>query len=165
MVRRSELALAALLLVPLSFTLPGCSDGYPDEDAVLISPFDMRNEQRIDALNQIGARAHREQHWHFELAEACQLTVSHKRQGSRAQARELRLERSMDIEMVFDKQDETFDLHLVASADADADRLAPLLVSTAWTEAVQADLLLQLLIRDCAAGSSSDTRPGQSAAA
>jgi hypothetical protein len=155
--------LAAVLLVPLSFTLQACSDGYPNEDAVLISPFDMRNEQRIEALNQIGARAHREQNWHFELAETCQLKVSHKRQGSRAQARELRLDRSMDIEMVFEKQDETFDLHLMASADADADRLAPMLVSTAWTEAVQADLLLQLLIRDCAADSASDTRPGQNA--
>ncbi|MCU7370556.1 hypothetical protein PEC18_06615 [Paucibacter sp. O1-1] len=141
------IALSVLLLL-------GCSEGYPGEDAPLISPFDMGNEQRLLALNEIGADAHPERRWRFELMHGCRLEVGHKRGNSRQLNQVFELRRGMDVDVAFDEPDQTFDVHLLASAAADAPRLGTLLESEAWTDAVQADLLLQLLIRDCGVGTS-----------
>jgi hypothetical protein len=139
---------AGLWLSALALLL-GCSDGYPGKERPLISPFDMRNEQRLTALNLIGAHAHRERRWRFALVQGCELQLTHERKGARAIRRVFQLERRMEVDVVFDKADQTFDVQLMASADDDAPHLGTLLESPAWTDAVQADLLLQLLIRDC----------------
>ena len=139
------LALSVLLLL-------GCSEGYPGEDRPLISPFDMDNAQRLSALNEIGADAHPERRWAFELMDGCRLEVARKRGSKRYPGTVFELQRSMELEVAFDAADQTFDVHLLASAAADAPRLGTLLESEVWTDAVQADLLLQLLIRDCVAG-------------
>lgn len=136
------IALSALLLL-------GCSGGYPGEDAPLVSPFDMGNEQRLSALNEIGADAHPDRRWRFELADGCRLEVTHRRESKRLPGTVFELRRGMKLDVAFDTADQTFDVHLLASAAADAPRLGTLLESEAWTDAVQADLLLQLLIRDC----------------
>lgn len=135
--------------IALSALLLGCSGGYPGEDAPLVSPFDMGNEQRLSALNEIGADAHPGRRWAFDLASGCRLEVSHKRKNSHRLQQVFELRRGMDVDVAFDEPDQTFDVHLLASAAADAPRLGTLLESEAWTDAVQADLLLQLLIRDC----------------
>ncbi|MCX2862051.1 hypothetical protein OOZ63_09380 [Paucibacter sp. PLA-PC-4] len=140
-------ALSVLLLL-------GCSEGYPGKSAPLISPFDMGNEQRLSALNEIGAEAHPQRRWSFALSNGCRLEVGHKRKNSRRLTQVFELRRGMDVDVSFDEPDQTFDVHLLASAAADAPRLGTLLESEAWTDAVQADLLLQLLMRDCGASPS-----------
>ncbi len=139
-----------LLTLSLCLWLGGCADGYPGEDAPLISPFDMRNEQRLAALNEIGRGAQRDRRWIFALGAGCELQVRHKPKGSPALSEVFALQRSMDARVAFDKTERTFGVHLVASADQDAPRVGTLLASPAWTDAVQAELLLRLLIRDCA---------------
>lgn len=133
----------------LALLLWACSEGYPGEDAPLISPFDMGNEQRLLALNEIGASAHPDSRWAFSLDEKCGLQMEHKRKGSRMIKQRFVLRQSMDVDLGFDKADKTFGVHLLADASEGAQRLGVLLESPAWTEASQAELLFQLLIRDC----------------
>jgi hypothetical protein len=144
-------ALPSLLLsLSMCLWLGACADGYPGEDVPLISPFDMHKEQRLAALNEIGRGAQRDQRWSFALGASCELQVRHQRKGSPALSEVFALQRSMDARVAFDKAQRTFGVHLVSSADQDAPRVGTLLASPAWTDAVQAELLLRLLIRDCA---------------
>lgn len=133
----------------LALLLGACSQGYPGEDAPLISPFDMGNEQRLLALNEIGKSAHPDSRWTFSLDAECRLQMDHKRKGSRGLKQVFVLQQSMDVNLGFDKTDKTFGVHLMADAGKGAQRLGVLLESPAWTEASQAELLFQLLIRDC----------------
>lgn len=109
-------------------------------------------EQRLLALNEIGAQAHPARRWRFELMYDCRLEVGHKRGNNRYPETVFELQRGMDLDVAFDAADQAFDVHPLASANADAPHLGTLLESKAWTDAVQADLLLQLLIRDCGVG-------------
>jgi hypothetical protein len=57
--------------------------------------------------------------------------------------------RSMDSDLAFDKLDRTYDVVLRATSDRDAEIVATVMESKAWTDASQAALYLKLLIRDC----------------
>jgi hypothetical protein len=142
---------AAILALALS--MQACSEGYPAKDAPLLNPFDMSNAQRLAALNQLGATAHKDRRWSFETAGGCRLEMQYKRKGARAVNQGVELHRSMTVELAFDERDGTFDLHMLAGAEPHAPRVATLLESARWTHAVQAELLLQLLVRDCSLAS------------
>eukprot|EP01136_Pigoraptor_vietnamica_P009137 Opistho-1_new@3025 len=92
---RGSRAARLLGLVLLPLWLAACSEGYPAEDAPLLSPFDMGNPQRLSALNEIGARAHPDRHWSFALDAPCQLQMTHKRKGSRKLEQVFMLQRPM----------------------------------------------------------------------
>lgn len=149
--RPSLTALFTVAALTALLALTACGDGYPGEDAPLISPFDMDNGQRLAALNEIGRSAHPQQQWRFSLAESCRLTVTQQRKGSREAQRSLPLARSMDARVSFDKADRTYGVTLVAWADgaADPQPLLTTIKSPGWTDARSAEQLLQLLIRDC----------------
>jgi hypothetical protein len=141
-----------LASVLLALVLQACTKGYPAEDAPLISPFDMHNGQRLAALNQLGKASHRDREWSFSLAEDCQLKVAYKRKGARLLKLAFELDPSMDVDVAFDEGDQTYDVHLLVSSAPGASRVGTVLESTRWTNATQADLLLQLLMRDCGIG-------------
>ncbi len=151
--------LGALMVgAALTLACAGCSDGYPSEDLAQLSPFDMSNAQRLRALNEISRQAHRSERSQFELGPGCQLTVVHPSKahlrGERRDrpSRAYLLRRAMDAGVVFNEDDRTFEVHLLASADPGAARLGVLMKSASWTHARQADLLVQLVIRDCDRG-------------
>jgi hypothetical protein len=147
---RAIKSLGTFVLTPLlTLFLAGCFQGYPGETAPLISPFEMGSEQRLAALNEIGERAHPTRRWAFALDQQCQLQMDFKRQGSSKLQQVFVLDRSLTVDLAFDKEDRTFDIHLMAGFGDDAQKMGTLLESSAWTQASQMELLLQLLIRDC----------------
>ncbi len=147
----------AAVILALALAMQACSEGYPADDAPLLNPFDMSNAQRLAALNQLGATAHKDRRWSFEMTGGCRLELQYKRKGARVVKHRIELRRSMKLDVAFDEPDGTFDVHAMAGAEPHAPRVATLLESAKWTHAVQAELLLQLLVRDC---SSAPARPG-----
>ena len=141
-----------LLLLPcclMVFALAACTRGYPEEDAPRVSPFDMSNDERLAALNELARQAHPERKWSYSLEGNCELSVEYRRKGNRATHTTSKLVRAMDADLAFDKQDGTYDVVLRASSHRDAEAIATVMESKEWTDASQASLYLTLLIRDC----------------
>ncbi|NCT85177.1 MAG: hypothetical protein GXC94_18670 [Comamonadaceae bacterium] len=138
---RLSAAVAALLL--------SACDGYPSEDTVPPNPFDIDNTQRLQALDALGAKAMRGERSRFALDEACRLSITRSggpRPGERLQQA---LRRGMDVGISFDKAEGVYEVHLLSDSGPAARRLGLLLRSATWRQAAQADLLVQLMIRDC----------------
>lgn len=144
-------AVAALLLC--------ACDGYPSEDTLPPNPFDIDNAQRLQALDALGAKAYRGERSRFALDEACTLRVTRGGGPPRGESFEQALRRGMDVGITFDKAAGVYEVHLLSDGGPDARRLGLLLRSTAWMQAAQADLLVQLLIRDCAGGADLSAAP------
>jgi hypothetical protein len=147
---RAEAQLGVLLTAAvLALALTGCKEGYSEGDKPQVSPFQMSNGDRLAALNGIAKRAHPDRRWIYSMEGICQLSVEYRRKGSRATHTTLKLMRSMDSDLAFDKLDRTYDVVLRATSDRDAEIVATVMESKAWTDASQAALYLTLLIRDC----------------
>ncbi|MBV8035178.1 hypothetical protein [Roseateles sp.] len=138
---RLSVAVAALLLC--------ACDGYPSEDTVPPNPFDIGNAQRLQALDALGAKALRGERSRFALDEACTLRVV-RSGGPQRERFEQALAPGMHVGISFDKAERVFEVHLLSDSGPHARRLGLLLRSSAWMQAAQADLLVQLMIRDCA---------------
>ncbi len=134
----------------LAGALAGCADGYPQDDAPHVSPFDMDNGERIAALNQIARGAHPDRRWMYAMERTCELGVEYRRKGSSATRSAWPLVRATEPVVVFDKADQTYGVVLRESADRDAPTVTTVLEASKWTDATQAELLLRLVIRDCA---------------
>jgi hypothetical protein len=137
---------SVLAMAPL---LGSCSEGYPGEHRPLVSPFDMSNAQRVAELNVVGRDAPGPR-WRYALRDGCALEVE---QGSGKDRRRVvvTLKRSMDAEVVFDGEAKTYDVALIDRSGETAKPIAILLKTDGWTYATQGSLLVDLLIRDCAA--------------
>ncbi|UXH76616.1 hypothetical protein [Roseateles amylovorans] len=161
---RALATIAAIALTSvLAMGLTGCSEGYPAEDLAQLSPFDMSNAQRLRALNEISTQAHRSERARFVLEPDCRLVVARESKSKTRSAprtsHTYALRRAMDAGVFFNETDRSFEVHLLASADPGAARLGVLLKSASWTHATQADLLVQLVIRDCKNGSATTAQP------
>lgn len=148
------LSLAVAFGLVVALLLSGCSEGYPSEDRVVLSPFEMNNAQRIDELNHVGSDARAVggdgRKWRYVLREDCRLEVEHRRRGGAPVATLVSLTRTMDAEVAFDDTTKTYDVVLIDHREDPAARVGTLLKSEGWTHATQAGLLLDLVIRDCA---------------
>jgi hypothetical protein len=151
-------------MLALAGLLGACSEGYPSEDLPLPSPFDMDLAQRVEVLNGLGEAARGEPplRWSYTLEPGCRLQVGQRRKGLRAMPPQVfQLQRQMDVAVSFDEATQSFGVDLMSEVDASkARRLGRLYASAAWTDAVQADLLLQLLIRDCGGGGGANGAAG-----
>ncbi len=147
--RATSAALAALLLA-------ACT-GYPSEDEAPPSPFDLSNAERLQALQAIGAKANRPERSRFALDADCRLRVTRAGGGTPAEPFEHVLAPGQHVGISFDKVDRVFEVHLLSEAGAGGQRLGLLLRSAHWMQASQADLLVQLMIRDCRTTASAAT--------
>lgn len=150
--RRSRVPLLAAAAALGLALLSGCSDGYPSDDLALVSPFDMDNDARIAALNDIGRHAHPVRRWRFALTDDCELMVTRRAKGDREERQVMPLRRSMDARVNFDRTDQTYGVRLVEWLEGigDPQPLLTIVESPGWTDARSAEQLLQLVIRDCA---------------
>lgn len=135
------IAMAALLLA--------ACNGYPSDDTVPPNPFDIGNDERLQALDALGAKAARGERSRFDLGAGCTLRVTRSAGRQRIERFEEVLRPGLHVDISFDKNANLFEVHLLSSSGPDAQRLGLLLRSRTWMQASQADLLVQLLIRDC----------------
>lgn len=148
------LGLAIVFGLVVALALSGCTEGYPSEDRVVLSPFEMDNGQRIAELNHVGSDARavggNGRKWRYALGDGCRLEVEQRRKSGPAVKSAITLTRTMDAEVAFDEADKTYDVVLIDHREDPPVRIGTLLKSEGWTHATQAGLLLDLVIRDCA---------------
>jgi len=148
-IARRALAAAATTVVTCAALLLGGCSGYPSEDTVPANPFDLGNAERLQALQALGAKANRPERSRFSLGEDCLLRVTRSGGAAPAQPFEQALRPGQHVGVSFDPLDRVFEVHLLSDASPQARRLGLLLRSAHWMQASQADLLVQLMIRDC----------------
>lgn len=135
-------------LAAIALLLAGCT-GYPTEDAESPNPHDISNEERLQALDALGAKAHRAERSRFALDGGCTLRVTRTGGPAGKERFEQALTPELHVGISFDKTERVFEVHLLSGSAPDARRLGLLLRSAAWMQATQAELLVQLMIRDC----------------
>lgn len=149
MLARRHPVIARLSAAVAALLLSACG-GYPSEDTVPPNPFDIGNMERLQALDALGAKAYRGERRRFALDDDCVLRVTRSDGPRRGQRLEQALRQGMDVGISFDKAEGVYEVHLLSGGGPDARQLGLLLRSSAWMQAAQADLLVQLMIRDCA---------------
>ncbi|RYX98088.1 MAG: hypothetical protein EOO28_00695 [Comamonadaceae bacterium] len=66
---------ARLLLAIAAALVAGCSDGYPQEDVPIRSPFEMDQSQLLDAMNRVGQNTPDGGNWAYDLKDGCVLDI------------------------------------------------------------------------------------------
>lgn len=131
------------VLLPLAALCTACFEGYPTEDVVTVSPYEMTQAQRIEALNLLGAAGKNK--WRYAIDAGCVLSVSHRQKRAGWATTNHRLDEA-SIETRFDKVD---DVHYVQLASEGAAEPVRALASADRLAAQQGSLLQRLLKRDC----------------
>lgn len=141
----------AVLLMPLAL-VAACTQGYPNDNAPIASPFDMNQAQRLAALNVVGREADDERRWGYTLEDGCVLAVSQREGWRHRSSVQVPLD-EVSLETRVPSDGLRSGLKLVASGP----ELAPvtLLRSENPLPAQQANLLVKLIKRDCDAAPAS----------
>ncbi len=124
-----------------------CMDGYPKEDVLILSPFNMTQPQRLVAMNIIGDDAHSQRSWSYALLPGCVLHIDvDGEQGPRPAIKVPLL--GSAIEIVRDRIENTFNVAIAEPGDS-AQAAASILESEDWALASRTQLLLRVLQRGC----------------
>lgn len=134
-----------VVLLAVAALCTGCVDSYPTEDVVTVSPYDMTQPQRIEALNALGAQGRNRQRWRYAIDAGCVLSVSHRPVGTGWATTSYRLDEA-SIETGYDKVEDSHYLELASERAAAPVRL---LAGGDRLATRQGSLLLKLLKRDC----------------
>ena len=133
------------VLLPVAALCAGCVESYPTEDVVTVSPYEMTQAQRVEALNLLGAYGRNKTRWRYAIDAKCVLSVGH-RQASAGWATTNHQLDEASIETRVDKVD---DVHYVELSSESAAAPVRVLAGADRLAAQQGSLLLKLLKRDC----------------
>ena len=134
-----------LLAAGLLVVGTACSDGYPKQDQVTISPHSMTQAQRLEAMNRLGKEVHPDRRWRYGLASSCVLEV--RVTGDKRASSSVAL-RGAAVARTFDREAATYSI-AVTLADP-AVPAVPVLEGASWTASVEMLSHLQMQLRDCA---------------
>lgn len=123
-----------------------CSDGYPVEDAPLLSSSEMSTDQLLITMNAVGKKTHHPYRRRYALEPGCVLEVKVRRPGLSPQTMLVPLD-GADIEMAPGSTDETFNIQLKPSGNTPTK--VPVLEGGKWADAIQMRSLLMHLQRNC----------------
>jgi hypothetical protein len=131
----------------LAFTLSACFEGYPQSDERILTPVEMSQAQRVEAMNVVGGRHYLEERWRYKLNDACELKVS---TGDWMSGKHSTLVPLMIARVVngFDKSDKTHSIFLQSQSIPDTSSV-PLVTGANWEDAVQLMSLAQHMQREC----------------
>jgi hypothetical protein len=124
-----------------------CMDGYPTQDALILNPFNMTQNQRLLAINTLGQGAHPDRSWSYDLLPGCVLRIDVDGEQGLRPAFEVALLGSV-IEIGRDRTDNTFNVAVAERGDS-GQAAASILESENWALASRTQLLLRVLQRGC----------------
>jgi hypothetical protein len=122
-------------------------EGYPTEDTLILSPFNMTQKQRLVAMNTLGDDAHSQRSWRYDLLPGCVLRIDVDGELGPRPAIEVALLGSA-IEIARDQGNHTFNV-AVAEPHEGTQGAASVLESEDWALASRTHLLLRVLQRGC----------------
>lgn len=124
-----------------------CIDGYPTQDALILNPFNMTQNQRLLAINTLGHDAHPDRSWSYDLLPGCVLRIDVDGEQGERPAFEVALLGSV-IEIARDRTDNTFNVAVAERGDS-GQAAASVMESEDWALASRTQLLLRVLQRGC----------------
>jgi hypothetical protein len=124
-----------------------CMDGYPTQDALILNPFNMTQNQRLLAINILGHDAHPDRSWSYDLLPGCILRIDVDGEQGARPALEVALLGSV-IEIARDQSDNTFNVAVAERGDS-GQAAASVMESEDWALASRTQLLLRVLQRGC----------------
>lgn len=123
-----------------------CDGGYPSEDAPPFEPHGMSRAERLAALNDAGGREGSELQWRYTLDSGCTLEIERRSGWGRRHGERVALA-AAEPRLVSDDEARSHRVQLVG-----ADGAAAMAFQTSdRIDALQVELLLTLLRRDCTA--------------
>ena len=124
-----------------------CIDGYPTEDAPILSPINMTQTQRLLAMNTIGDDAHSRRSWSYDLLPGCVLRIDVDGELGPRPAFDVALLGST-INIARDRVENTFNVAIAEPGDSTL-TTESVLESEDWAQASRTQLLLRVLQRGC----------------
>jgi hypothetical protein len=146
---RDYALLRVVVVSTMAVLCSACLKGYPQNEVPVLSPNEMTQVQRIEALNQIGQLHYLDRKWSYRLNGACELRVTEGAWLSKEHSPWLSLP-SAKISMSYDKTDKTHDVLLQYPQ---VGRLSPskisLIEGANWADAVHLMSLAQHAQQKC----------------
>ena len=127
-----------------------CADGYPTEDELNITPLEMSQAQRLEAMNQLGQEAHPELTWLYHAMPGCSLQWTMHGADAGKERFDLPL-RGAGIDLRFNKADQLYGVQ-VRPADAPELNEQTVLLSKKWVDAIEMSQLVRWFQISCGAG-------------
>lgn len=139
--------LATVLALGMMLGLGACTDGYPIHDDPLSNPMALSQTERIQAMNDLGRRAHPDQRWRYDLAPPCTLEVDARPRGGERRLSAARLA-IKDVRVRHDAAGSSYQVELRRRA-ADGKSTLPVLESATRLDALLMSGLLHAVQASC----------------
>jgi hypothetical protein len=130
--------------------MAACLDGvqgYPQQQAPIISPYDMTQEQRLAEMNAMGATGHADHRWTYELRPGCVLRVDLDGPRGPRPSHDIALLGSV-VAVTAQRERGSFRVELHPGDSLHAAR-SLVLESARWADASWTQLLLRLMQKGC----------------
>ena len=137
------------VLVACALLFAACSEGYPTDDALILSPAQMSMDQRVSSMNRIGDRAGLAQKWRYSMHPGCVLRVAAPGSDLARQSVALLLD-NVRVVMRLDATDKTYEIHLERGTNSSSTLQVLLFDGGKWVDAVQIRSLVHFLQKGCA---------------
>ena len=124
-----------------------CTDGYPTEDELIISPHELTQSERLQAMNQIGQDAQPEIKWIYRALPGCVLQITVEGVESGKLTFSLRMA-GAGVDISSNKADEAFGVQ-VQPREGDYLEKQPILLSRTWIDAVEMSNLVRSFQLGC----------------
>ena len=139
-----KLLACAAAVVFMAACLDGVQ-GYPQQQAPIISPYDMTQEQRLAEMNAMGAAGHADHRWTYELRPGCVLRVDLDGPQGPRPSLDIALLGSV-VAVTSQRERGSFRVELQPGDGLQSAR-SLVLESTKWADASWTQLLLRLMQR------------------
>ncbi len=141
-----KLLACAAAVVFMAACLDGVQ-GYPQQQAPIISPYDMTQEQRLAEMNAMGAAGHADHRWTYELRPGCVLRVDLDGPQGPRPSLDIALLGSV-VAVTSQRERGSFRVELQPGDGLQSAR-SLVLESTKWADASWTQLLLRLMQKGC----------------
>ena len=115
--------------------LAACTEGYPTEDELIISPHALTQSERLEAMNQLGQEAHPGITWIYRTQPSCILQISVEGGESGRQTFSLQM-KDAAVNVSSNKTDKVYGIQ-VQPKGSDSQEKQPILLSRTWVDAVE----------------------------
>lgn len=125
-------------------------DRYPTEDEVSITPLEMSQAQRLQAMNQLGQEAHPELTWLYRAMPGCSLQWTAQGGDAGKETAQVPLW-GAGIDLRLNKVDQVYGVQVRPAGASDFDELT-IMLSKNWVQAIEMSHLVRWFQIGCSAG-------------
>lgn len=137
-----------LALVSIPF-FSACTEGYPSEDELNITPLEMNKVERLEAMNRLGQESNSELTWLYRAMPGCVLQWTVRGGDSGKETFNLPLS-GAEVDISYSKEDQIYGVE-VQPQEASNLSAQSVLLSKKWVGAIEMSHLIRLFQGGCRA--------------